>query len=56
MCGNNTPNDNEYYTCLSLILLDSTAVNADKNDHPQIFLEEYKYAIKKKKAMQLMKN
>ena len=47
MCGNNTPNDNEYSTCLSLILLDSIAVNADKKYYPQIFLEEKKFAIKK---------
>ena len=43
--------DNEYCTCLSVILLDSTFVNSDKECHSQIFLEECKYAIKKKKIM-----
>ena len=43
--------DNEYCTCLSIILLDSIFVNSDKEYYPQIFLEECKYAIKKKKTM-----
>ena len=47
LCGNKIPNKNEYCTCLSVILLDSIAVNANKTYYPQIFLEEYKYAIKK---------
>ena len=36
---NKTPKDNEY-------LLDSIAVNSDKEYHPQILLEECKYATK----------
>ena len=43
--------DNEYCTCLSVILLDSIFVNSDKECYSQIFLEECKYAIKKKKIM-----
>ena len=39
---------NEYFACLSVILLDSTFVNSDKEYYPQIFLEECKYAIIKK--------
>ena len=45
------PKDNEYCTCLSVILRGSIFVNSDKECYPQIFLEEYRYAIKKKKAM-----
>ena len=44
---NKIPQDDEYFTCLSVTLLDSV-VNADKK-YPQIFLEECKYAIQKKK-------
>ena len=45
------PKDNEYCTCLSEILLDSIFANSDKEYYPQIFLEECKYAIKKKKII-----
>ena len=46
----------ECCACLSVILLDSLVVNADKKFYPKIFLEECKYAVKKKKVIQLMKN
>ena len=46
---NKTPKDNEYFACLSIILLDSIFVNSDKEYYPQILLEECKYAIKNKK-------
>ena len=42
------PKDNEYCSCLSIILSDSIAVNKDRKCYPQIFLEECKYAVKKK--------
>ena len=41
----------ELYTCLSVILLDSIFVNSDNSYYPQIFLEECKYAVKKKKII-----
>ena len=44
---NKIPEDNTCHTCLSAILLDPV-VRID-NDYPQIFLEECKYAVKKKK-------
>ena len=43
--------DNEYFACLSIILLDSIFVNSDKEYYPQILLEECKYAIKNKKIV-----
>ena len=46
---NKIPKDNEYCACLSVILLDSTFVNLNKEYCLQIFLEECKYAIKDKK-------
>ena len=39
------PEVNECCTCLSIILLDSV-VKIDNDYYPQMFLEEYKYAIK----------
>ena len=38
---NKTLKDNEYCTCLSVILLDSILVNSDKEYYPQIFSEEF---------------
>ena len=46
----NLPKDNEYFVCLSVILLDSIFINSDKERYLQILLEECKYAIKKKKV------
>ena len=48
---NRIPKDNEYCAYLSVILLDSTFVNSDKEFYLQILLEECKYAIKKKKIV-----
>ena len=46
---NKIPKDNEYCTCLPVILLDSIFFNSDIEYYPQTFLEEFKYAIKDKK-------
>ena len=46
---NKIPKHNEYCVCLSVIPLDSVFVNLNKEYCPQIFLEEWKYAIKDKK-------
>ena len=48
--GNKTPIKGEHYTCFFVVLLDSIA-NVDKKHHPQVFLKECKYAVKKKKIM-----
>ena len=48
------PRDNEYFVCLSIILLDSIFVNSDKEYYPQILLEECKYVIKKKKIVNII--
>ena len=48
---NKIPENNEYCACLSVIPLDSVYVNANKECYPQIFLDECKFAIKKKKIM-----
>ena len=51
--GNKIPEDNEYRTCLSVILLDSV-VKIDNDCYPQIFLEEFKYAVKMNLTMSLI--
>ena len=48
--GNKIPEDNEYCTCFSALLLDSV-VKLDNDYYPQIFLKECKYAVKKKKVI-----
>ena len=45
------PKDNEYCTCLSVVLLDSILVNSDKEYYPQIFLEECKYTMENRKIV-----
>ena len=47
--SNKMPKENEWYTLLSVILLDSI-INVDKK-YPQIFLEEFKYLVKNKTMM-----
>ena len=49
------PRENIHCTCLSVILLDSIFVNTNKEYYPQVFLEECKYAVKKKKVMNTIK-
>ena len=51
---NKISRDNEYCACLSEILLDSIFVNLNKKCHPQIFLEEYNYAGKNIKIVNII--
>ena len=44
--GNDTPKEKMYYTSISCITIDSV-MRMDKKNHPQIYLEECKYRIKK---------
>ena len=48
---NEIPKDNEYFACLSVILLNSIFVNLDKEYYPHIFLGERKYSIRNKKIV-----
>ena len=48
---NKIPKDNEYCAGLSVISLDSTFVNSDKEYYLQVLLEECKYAIENKKIV-----
>ena len=44
--SNNMPKENMNYTCIACITIDSV-LTIDKKNHPQVYLEECKYRIKK---------
>ena len=44
--GNDTPKENMHYTFIACITIDSV-MRMDKKNHPQVYLEECKYRIKK---------
>ena len=48
---NKTPKDNEYCTCLSVILLDSCFDNSNKEYYLQILLQESKHVMKNEKIV-----
>ena len=43
-----------YYTCTGCITIDSV-MNIDKKNHPQVYLEECKYRIKKTQIPKFIK-
>ena len=44
--GNDIPKENMHYTCIAFVSIDSV-MRIDKKNHPQIYLEECKYRVKK---------
>ena len=42
------PKENAHYTCMAVISIDFV-IKGDKKSYPQVYLEEYKYEIKKKR-------
>ena len=44
--GNDMPKENMHYTCIACITIDSV-LTIDKKNHPQVYLEECKYKVKK---------
>ena len=44
--GNDTPKENMHYTCIASVTIDSV-MRMDKKNHLQVYLEEWKYRIKK---------
>ena len=44
--GNDMPKENMRYTCIACITIDSV-MRIDKKNHPQVYLEECKYRVKK---------
>ena len=50
--GKDMSNENMYYTCIACITIDSV-LRINKKNHPQVYLEECKYKIKKHKCLNL---
>ena len=50
--GNNRPRENMHCTCITCIAVDSV-MWSDKKNHPQVYLEECKYRVKKRKCLDL---
>ena len=46
--GDEVPKENEHYTCIACITIDSV-MRMEKKNYPQVYLEECKYKIKKRK-------
>ena len=46
--GNEIPKENVHYACITCITIDSV-MKMEKNDYPQVYLEECKYKIKQTK-------
>ena len=44
--GNDMPKENMHYTCIACITFDSV-LKIDKKNHPQVYLEERKYRVRK---------
>ena len=44
--GNNLPKENTYYICIACITIDSI-IKMNKNNYPQVYLEQHKYKVKK---------
>ena len=52
---NGLPKENMYYTCIAYITIDSVTRMNGKN-HPQVYLEECKYKIKKIQTPRFINN
>ena len=48
------PKESVHYTCITCITIDSV-MKMEKKSYPQVYLEEYKYKIKKIKMSEFIK-
>ena len=48
--GNNSPKERNYYTFIAAICIDSV-VKVDKKNYSQVYLEQCKYKVKRKKPV-----
>ena len=48
------PKENEHYTCIACITIDSV-MRMEKKNYPQVYLEECKYRMKKTKMTKFIK-
>ena len=53
--NNGMPKENMYYSYIACITIDSV-INFNKKNHPQVYLEECKYRIKKTQMPKFIKN
>ena len=53
--NNGMPKENIYYSCIACITIHSVN-NFNKKNHPQVYLEECKYRIKKTQMQKFIKN
>ena len=53
--NNGIPKENIHYSCIACVTIDSV-INFNKKNHPQIYLEECKYRIKKTQIPKFIKN
>ena len=53
--GNDIPKENMHYSCIACITINSV-INFNKKNHPQVYLEECKYRIKKTQMPKFIKN
>ena len=51
--GNDMPKENMHYACIACITIESV-MRIDKKDHPQVYLEECKYRVKKRQMSRLI--
>ena len=52
--GKDTPKENMHYACIACITIDSV-LRINKKNHPQVYLEECKYKIKKTQMSKFIK-
>ena len=53
--NNGMSKENMHYSCIACITIDSV-INFNKKNHPQVYLEECKYRIKKTQMPKFIKN
>ena len=53
--NNSMSKENMHYSCIACITIDSVT-NFNKKNHPQVYLEECKYRLKKTKMSKFIKN
>ena len=53
--GDEVPKENEHYTCIACITIDSV-MRMEKKNYPQVYLEECKYKMKKIKMIKFIED
>ena len=53
--GDEVPKENEHYTCIACITIDSV-MRMEKKNYPQVYLEECKYKMRKIKMIKFIED